>query len=358
MAKADQIIDFPTIPDQFITNGLALTATALSGQAVDFALESGPALFSPPDHWHFSTTGRVTVVARQPGDDNWNPAPNVTNVFEVWGLYTLQVDDARGLAEPVLGLHTHLLNTVLTNSTSLFLAAGGTQWVCTGWTLIGHDPATGATNWFVMTVTNNATLTWHWTTNYWLQTVAAPHGFIEPGDSWCPANESTIITATPHSYYHFDHWTNSASGTNNPFALIMDIPKSARAVFAENLASHDTPEWWLAEHGWTNDFDAAALADHEPDGVPTWQEYVADTDPRDSNSYLRITSIQAEGSNAPVIQWRASTSRVYQIHHRPLGTAEGPWFTQQLFRGTDTWIDDTHSPPPPRQMYSVAPLRP
>ena len=53
----------------------------------------------------------------------------------------------------------------------------------------------------------------------------------------------------------------NASSTNNPLDLLMDSPKTIQANFTENLAANQTPEWWLAQFGWTNDFDAAALGD-------------------------------------------------------------------------------------------------
>jgi probable HAF family extracellular repeat protein len=355
VAKANQSIDFPPIADPFITNVVTLSATAGSGLPVTFEVLMGPASITNEIQLAFSSTGRVAVAASQPGDANWNPAASVTNEFEVWGLYLLTVATAHGDSTPPAGLFTNLLGTVLTNSIAVPEPMGGTQLVCPGWTLTTHDPAEGTTTNFILTVTNHAALTWLWTTNFWLETEAAPHGSVQPDSSWQPAREPALLTATPDRYYHFLHWTNSASGTNNPFALIMDRPKSARAVFAENLAIHDTPEWWLAEYGWTNDFDAAALADDEPDGFPTWQEYVADTDPTNELSYPRIDWIEAEGTNPPRILWPASSNRVYQVHWAD-GDPTAPWSTQQLFLGAAEWTD-TNAPRPVR-LYRIAPLRP
>ncbi len=356
VSPASQTIAFPPIADQFITNAVFLSALADSGLPVEFSVASGPAQIADPTNLAFTGTGQVAVVASQPGDANWNPAPNVTNLFAVWGLYTLTVVSSYGDADPPVGIQTNLLCTVLTNSVSVPEPIGDTQIVCSGWALSNHEPASGSSTNFTMVVTNNATLVWRWSTNYWLETAADPNGSVVPSNSWQPAGLPAAITAIPDPYYHFTHWTNSASGTNNPFALIMDVPKSVRAHFAENLAIHDTPEWWLAEHGWTNDFDAAALRDEEPDGFPTWQEFVADTDPKDPTSRPHIVSILAEETNYPVITWLASTGRVYQIHFADalLGS---PWFTQQLFLGTGEWTD-TNPPPPANRYYRIAPLRP
>ncbi len=354
-ARHAQAIDFPPIADPFITNVVTLSATADSGLAVGFEVVLGPAQLTNENQLVFSSTGRVAIAASQPGDANWEPAPVVTHLLEVWGLYDLAIVSAHGDATPPAGVHTFLLDTVVSNSIAVPDPAGGTQLVCLGWALTGHDPDEGIATEFTMTVTNHAVLTWRWSTNFWLETAAGPHGSVLPDSSWQPAHQPTVLTAIPDLYYHFRRWTNSASGTNNFLALIMDVPKSARAIFAENLAIHDTPEWWLAEHGWTNDFDAAALADVDEDRYPAWQEYVADTDPNDSNSYPRITSIHVEDDQPPVVAWPASPNRVYQIHWAN-GEPTEAWITQQLFRGAAIWTDTNE--PPAMRIYRIAPLRP
>ena len=356
VAPADQSIDFPAIPDQFVTNVLSLAATADSGLPVEFALAYGPAAFADPTSLTFSDTGAVAVVAAQAGDANWNPAPPVTNVFTAWGLYVLTIATAHGESAPPVGIYTNRLDSVLTNSIDVPDPAGGTQLVCAGWAMTGHEPASGSATNFTMVVTNNATLTWLWTTNYWLETSGDEHGSVAPTNCWQPAGHLAILVPLPHPYYHFTHWTGSASGTNYPFALFMDRPKSVQSHFAENLAIHDVPEWWLALHGWTNDFDAAALADDEPDGFPTWQEFVADTIPTNALSYPRIASILAEGTNAPIVAWLASTGRAYQVHFSD-DFPGGTWSTQQLPMGAGEWTD-TNPPLPPWRVYRLAPLRP
>lgn len=54
-----------------------------------------------------------------------------------------------------------------------------------------------------------------------------------------------------------------------------------------DLAPHGTPYAWLAQHGLATN-ETGELYD-EGDGVPAWQEYVADTDPTNAASVFRIT---------------------------------------------------------------------
>ena len=83
LAKASQTIDFPAIGAQLATNVLTLSATASSGLGVTFAVGSGPATISGGTALSFTGAGTVSIVASQAGNESWNAAPNVTNVFVV-----------------------------------------------------------------------------------------------------------------------------------------------------------------------------------------------------------------------------------------------------------------------------------
>ncbi len=82
-AASDQTIDFPQLGDQLTTDTVVLSATASSGLPVTFAVNSGPAFLSIDSTLTFTSTGSVTIVASQAGDENWNPAPDVFNTFNV-----------------------------------------------------------------------------------------------------------------------------------------------------------------------------------------------------------------------------------------------------------------------------------
>jgi hypothetical protein len=83
--KISQTITFPAIADQTPTNIVGLAASASSGLPVSFLVASGPAQVSGTTNLSFTATGRVSIVASQAGDANWNAAPNVTNSFNVTG---------------------------------------------------------------------------------------------------------------------------------------------------------------------------------------------------------------------------------------------------------------------------------
>ncbi|MGI6600111.1 MAG: TIGR03790 family protein [Kiritimatiellia bacterium] len=266
-----------------------------------------------------------------------------------------------GTPTPPPGITLHPPNATITNTVTPPPPADGTQYACTGWTLLGNAPPAGTGATAIITLTNHAELTWHWTTNHWLATTAAPHdtGAVTPAPSWQPANATIHVTATPAPYHHFTHWTGTiATTTNNPLPLHMNAPHNLQATFAPNLAANQTPEWWLAAHGWTNNFDAAALADPDTDGYPTWQEYIADTDPNDPQSHPRLTHIDllTDPDTRPILLWPASTARTYTIEYTD-DLLTGTWTTQHLNLGASQWTD-TNPPPLTNRTYRLSPRLP
>ena len=82
--KADQsITNFPNPGDQLITNTVWLLAQTSSGLPVNFFVGSGFAQITSGTNLSFTGTGRVSIVASQAGNSNWNAAPSVTNSFTV-----------------------------------------------------------------------------------------------------------------------------------------------------------------------------------------------------------------------------------------------------------------------------------
>jgi endonuclease I len=80
--KSAQTIEFPAIGAQWTTSTVPLSATASSGLAVSFAVAGGPGVVEG-SILAFTGAGDVVVVASQGGNEDWNPAPDVTNLLTV-----------------------------------------------------------------------------------------------------------------------------------------------------------------------------------------------------------------------------------------------------------------------------------
>ena len=84
IAKADQQIIFSAIEDIDLANAnsVTLTATSDSGFPVTYSLDQGDGSISG-NTLTVNATGNFTVSASQPGDNNFNAAPNVSQSFQV-----------------------------------------------------------------------------------------------------------------------------------------------------------------------------------------------------------------------------------------------------------------------------------
>jgi len=75
-----------------------------------------------------------------------------------------------------------------------------------------------------------------------------------------------------------------------------------------------TPVPWLVAHGFTNNLPEAEVSDPDADGALTWQEYRADTDPRDAGS---VFAAQLPAPTGPYghyqIAFPTSSNRAYRV---------------------------------------------
>jgi len=86
------------------------------------------------------------------------------------------------------------------------------------------------------------------------------------------------------------------------------------ANYAADLAAHNTPKWWLYQMNtnWSTNFDAVAVGDQDGDGMPTWQEYIAGTDPMSASSVLALTIALTNGGVTLTLP-SIPTSAQYQL---------------------------------------------
>ena len=129
---------------------------------------------------------------------------------------------------------------------------------------------------------------------YLIQASAGANGSISPSTNiFLEAGGSQVYAITPDQFFHVaDVLVDQVSvGAVHSYAFSnVTSDHEIEAVFAPDLAAHDTPHWWLHEQnpGWANDFDAAALNDIDGDTQFTWEEYLADTDPHTVVSHEKL----------------------------------------------------------------------
>ena len=158
--------------------------------------------------------------------------------------------------------------------------------------------------------------------------------YDHPNDGTSPANTATIVNGIPLRFwsgrlrflmpyatagYDVSNGTIVAQypynqDSNLAVVVKVDIAASNTTVVgiqpsAAPPAANGTPAWWLVQHG----LPANAVGEgyDEGDGIPAWQEYVADTNPTNAGSCFRITAASAPPPES--LHFESSSNRVYGV---------------------------------------------
>jgi spore coat protein CotH len=164
------------------------------------------------------------------------PTPGKT--AEPVPTFVLTIASAHGNPSPAIGAHVVAADAFLSNSVPSPETVGGARYLCAGWTLAHHDPASGTTNWMTMTLTNDATLTWLWNTNFLLTATAGAGGAIEPSGGWQAVGATVALEAVASNLYAFAGWTGdtnaivAGSATSAAISVRLDAPVALAAHFA------------------------------------------------------------------------------------------------------------------------------
>jgi hypothetical protein len=110
---------------------------------------------------------------------------------------------------------------------------------------------------------------------------------------------------------------------------------------------HGVPYAWLTANGVTSNPDTVENSDPDGDGIPTWKEYFAGTDPNSKNSAFEVLSITANGT----LEWYGTTNSGVTTGfkmYRCTNLLSGVWELvdgniSRSANGTNTWTDQ--SPP-------------
>ncbi|MCX8089332.1 MAG: M12 family metallo-peptidase [Verrucomicrobiae bacterium] len=148
---------------------------------------------------------------------------------------------------------------------------------------------------------------------------APERGTVSPAAGNFPLGATVELAATPATYFRFERWNGPFTATNNPLTLTLTNDLALTAEFAEIFTTnHPTPLWWLAAHGYTNDFENAVTRPGA-NGLPLWECWLAGLNPNDPNDRLRLTLTPVPGGD--VLSWNTATGRLYSIWW-----STNPWF--------------------------------
>ncbi|MEI8140954.1 MAG: hypothetical protein WCI03_13945 [bacterium] len=162
---------------------------------------------------------------------------------------------------------------------------------------------------------------WQWPNGLSIGTAAA---------DWTYASRTFTTLPTTHSIgLKFGMLFGDANRTNVTDRFYLDNVTNLVAA----LAPLGTPEWWLTMHGLTNGSCALAeMDDNDKDGLSNWQEYLADTNPTNASSVLKILSLQNDKSGLHV-KWQGGveSSQILEFTDclNPNGSSWQPLFTNR-----------------------------
>ena len=148
-----------------------------------------------------------------------------------------------------MGLYTHDYGSPLTNRVTALETLTDTQYESTGWTLVGNAPFQGSGTNMTLVLTNNAVLTWGWSTNYLLSLVADHGSITNAVAGFKPAGWAYDLYPLADAGYGFDHWEVGGipQGNNVPLNVIMSEPRDVVAFFTPLFVDVSTQIVWSVD---------------------------------------------------------------------------------------------------------------
>lgn len=77
--------------------------------------------------------------------------------------------------------------------------------------------------------------------------------------------------------------------------------------------SDSIPDMWELEQTGSTNLLASGTNDYDKDGITDYDEYIAGSNPADSNSYLKVTDITLTGGTNISLTWSSALARLYKI---------------------------------------------
>ncbi len=179
----------------------------------------------------------------------WAPASSNLRTLALFRLVVAGAPAPHGSPSPYgYGTNSAIVEgSTMTNVVNSPVAAGTTQYVCSGGAVAGNAFTPVNATKVTLTLTNDATLTWTWRTQYALNAAAGPCGSVVASNGWYDAGTTgVVVTAGAAGGCHFIGWTGTVTSSANPLILTMDRAQSLMAVFVTSCvwsvtSAHGTP---------------------------------------------------------------------------------------------------------------------
>ncbi|MEI8206794.1 MAG: leucine-rich repeat protein [Kiritimatiellales bacterium] len=147
-------------------------------------------------------------------------------------------------------------------------------------------------------------------------------GTVSPASTNVSFGDSANFVITASNYYRIATLTtngtavtgmsfgNNSTTTNFIWSNVQTSGVLAATFTAQvtTTAPADVPYEWLAQYGLTN-YNTDADLDQDMDGLKTWQEYIAGTDPTNGTSVLK-----AAQNTRDTVSWSPVSGRVYSVY--------------------------------------------
>ncbi|MFH1422175.1 MAG: right-handed parallel beta-helix repeat-containing protein, partial [Planctomycetota bacterium] len=210
---------------------------------------------SSPDNYYDVNTSLIVTANKNSGYvfDCWNGdliSDFYTETFTIYSPmnitanfvpgFTLIIDSVYGETDPLAGEYTYANGTEVTVNCgeTPYYGSAGTRYICDGWIGSGNVPSLGTEYSCTFTITEDSSIQWLWHVEYFLTVEIDPpdSGTVEispeTSDNYYDVNDELTLTAAPDISYWFSSWEGDLTSTNNPETVIMDSPKTIRALFS------------------------------------------------------------------------------------------------------------------------------
>lgn len=160
---------------------------------------------SPAAELTSDNTGMLDLTNKNGGEFS------LTTDFDTRFNHNLTIVSAQPTVSPAVGTASIEEGTPVV-ATADDRVTGTTRYKCTGWTLSGGQTAAGSGKTAAFTMGANSTLTWNWTTEYYLDTLATGRGIVSVNSGYQASGASVNILAQPDGGASFLRWSGDIAG--------------------------------------------------------------------------------------------------------------------------------------------------